>query len=131
MKKIRISDIENYVEQDVEIKGWLYNKRSSGSIKFLVIRDGTGFIQATLIKGEIENTVFKKTDNLEYESALKVIGLVRKEPRAYSGYEVLIKNIEVISKAEENYDIVHCIDREKIIDAFITLQNIFPFEQGV
>ena len=105
MKKIRISDIENYVEQDVEIKGWLYNKRSSGSIKFLVIRDGTGFIQATLIKGEIENTVFKKTDNLEYESALKVIGLVRKEPRAYSGYEVLIKNIEVISKAEENYPI--------------------------
>ncbi|MEN3190738.1 MAG: OB-fold nucleic acid binding domain-containing protein, partial [Atribacterota bacterium] len=43
---IRISDIENYESKEIEIRGWLYNRRSSGSIKFLIIRDGTGFIQA-------------------------------------------------------------------------------------
>ncbi|MEA1939424.1 MAG: asparagine--tRNA ligase, partial [Candidatus Caldatribacteriota bacterium] len=105
MKSTRISNIENYVEQEVEIKGWLYNKRSSGSIKFLIIRDGSGFMQATMIKGEVEENVFNEVDNLEYESAIKVFGLVRKEPRAHSGYEILIKNIEIVSKAEENYPI--------------------------
>ena len=105
MEKVRIANIENYVEKEVEIDGWLYNKRSSGSINFLIIRDGSGFMQATLIKGEVEESVFKEVDSLEYESAIKVFGLVRKEPRAQSGYEILIKKIDIISKAAENYPI--------------------------
>ncbi len=105
MEKVRIANIENYVEKEVEIDGWLYNKRSSGSIKFLIIRDGSGFMQATLIKDEVEESVFKEVDSLEYESAIKVFGLARKEPRAQSGYEILIKKIDIISKAAENYPI--------------------------
>jgi len=105
MEKVRIGNICKYVEKEVEIDGWLYNKRSSGSIKFLIIRDGSGFMQATMIKGEVEENVFKEVDDLEYESAVKVFGLVRKEPRAQSGYEILIKNIKIISKAAGNYPI--------------------------
>jgi asparaginyl-tRNA synthetase len=105
MEIIRISDIKNYEGKEVEIKGWLYNKRSSGSIKFLIIRDGTGFIQATLIKNEVEKEIFEQIDNIEYESSIKIIGLVKKEKRVSLGYEIIVNNIEVINKAEENYPI--------------------------
>ena len=64
MEIIRISDIKNYEGKEIEIKGWLYNKRSSGSIKFLIIRDGTGFIQATLLKSEIKEELFNKIYHL-------------------------------------------------------------------
>jgi len=105
MEIIRISDIKNYEGKEVEIKGWLYNKRSSGSIKFLIIRDGTGFIQATLLKSEIKEELFNKIDTINYESSIKITGLVKEEKRASSGYEILIKNVEIISMAEENYPI--------------------------
>jgi len=102
---MRISDIKNYVRKEVEIKGWLYNKRSSGSIKFLIIRDGTGFLQATLIKSEVGSELFNEVDNINYESSIKIIGLVREEKRAPLGYEILIKNIEIVKKAENEYPI--------------------------
>lgn len=105
MEIIRISDIKNYEGKEIEIKGWLYNKRSSGSIKFLIIRDGTGFIQATLLKSEIKEELFNKIDTINYESSMKIVGLVREEKRAPSGYEILIKNVEIISIAEDNYPI--------------------------
>lgn len=105
MEIIRISDIKNYEGKEIEIKGWLYNKRSSGSIKFLIIRDGTGFIQATLLKSETKEELFNKIDNINYESSMKIVGLVREEKRAPSGYEILIKNVEIISIAEDNYPI--------------------------
>jgi asparaginyl-tRNA synthetase len=105
MEIIRISDIKNYEGKEVEIKGWLYNKRSSGSIKFLIIRDGTGFIQTTLLKSEIKEELFNKIDTINYESSMKIVGLVREEKRAPLGYEILIKNVEIISLAEDNYPI--------------------------
>jgi asparaginyl-tRNA synthetase len=105
MEIIRISDIKNYEGKEIEVKGWLYNKRSSGSIKFLIIRDGTGFIQATLLKSEIKEELFNKIDTINYESSMKIVGLVREEKRAPSGYEILIKNVEIISIAEDNYPI--------------------------
>jgi len=105
MKIIRISDIRNYEGKEVEIRGWLYNRRSSGKIKFLIVRDGTSFVQATLIKNEMDEKIFDKAENINYESSVKIIGLVRKEKRVPLGYEVLVKNIDVVSMAEENYPI--------------------------
>lgn len=105
MEIIRISDIKNYEGKEIEIKGWLYNKRSSGSIKFLIIRDGTGFIQATLLKSETKEELFNKIDTINYETSMKITGLVREEKRAPSGYEILIKNVEIISIAEDNYPV--------------------------
>src|SRR4030066_216429 len=105
MEIIRISDIRNYEGKEVEIRGWLYNRRSSGKIKFLIVRDGTGFVQATLIKNEMEENIFDKADNINYESSIKISGIVKKEKRVPLGYEVLVKNIEVVSAAEDNYPI--------------------------
>lgn len=105
MKTIRINDIENYEGKEVEIRGWLYNRRSSGKIKFLIVRDGTSFVQATLIKNEMDEEIFNKAENINYESSIKIIGLVKKEKRVPLGYEVLVKNIEVVSMAVDNYPI--------------------------
>ena len=105
MKTIRISDIKNYEGKEVEIRGWLYNRRSSGKIKFLIVRDGTSFVQATLIKNEMDEKIFDKADNINYESSIKISGVVKEEKRVPLGYEVLVKNIEVVSMAEDNYPI--------------------------
>jgi len=105
MEIIRISNIKNYEGKEVEIRGWLYNRRSSGKIKFLIVRDGTSFVQATLIKNEMDEKVFDRADNINYESSVKIAGIVREEKRAPLGYEILVKNIKVVSMAEENYPI--------------------------
>ena len=105
MEIIRISDIKNYEGKEVEIRGWLYNRRSSGKIKFLIVRDGTSFVQATLIKNEIDEKIFDMVDNINYESSVKISGVVKEEKRVPLGYEVLVKNIEVVSMAEDNYPI--------------------------
>ncbi|MEE8564616.1 MAG: asparagine--tRNA ligase, partial [Atribacterota bacterium] len=91
--------------KEVEIRGWLYNRRSSGKIKFLIVRDGTSFVQATLIKNEMDEEIFDKAENINYESSIKIIGFVKKEKRVPLGYEVLVKNIEVVSMAVDNYPI--------------------------
>jgi len=105
MEVIRISDIKNYEGKDVEIRGWLYNRRSSGKIKFLIVRDGTSFVQAILIKSEMDGNIFDKADNINYESSIKISGIVKEEKRVPLGYEILVKNIEVVSEAEDNYPI--------------------------
>lgn len=105
MQTIRISEINNYADQEVVIKGWLYNKRSSGSIKFLIIRDGSGYIQATIIKSEVEKELFEKIEEIEYESSLRIAGRVKKEKRAPLGYEILLKDLQVIHNAQKDYPI--------------------------
>jgi len=105
MEIIRISDIINYEGKEVEIRGWLYNRRSSGKIKFLIVRDGTSFVQATFIKNEMDEKIFDMVDNINYESSVKISGVVKEEKRVPLGYEVLVKNIEVVSMAEDNYPI--------------------------
>jgi len=105
MEIIRISDIKNYEGKEVEIRGWLYNRRSSGKIKFLIVRDGTSFVQATLIKNEMDENIFDQADNINYESSIKISGVVKEEKRVPLGYEILVKNIEVVSMAKENYPI--------------------------
>ncbi|HOR42280.1 MAG TPA: asparagine--tRNA ligase [Atribacterota bacterium] len=105
MKVISISEVGNYESENVCIKGWLYNQRSSGKVKFMVIRDGTGFLQGTLIKGEMEEQYFNLLDELNYESSIMVEGMIKKEQRAPSGYEILVNTIQVVQNAQEDYPI--------------------------
>lgn len=101
MKDVYIEDISNHVGQDVRIKGWLYNKRSSGKIHFLIIRDGSGFLQATVIKNEIAPEIFELCDKLTQESSIIVEGNVREESRAKGGYELGVKNVKLVQLAED------------------------------
>jgi asparaginyl-tRNA synthetase len=100
-----ISSIANYVGQRVSLKGWLYNKRGSGKLLFLHLRDGSGFIQGILTKSDVSEDLFEQAKKLGQEAALVVSGIVSKEDRApYCGYELHIDDMCVISDSE-NYPI--------------------------
>ncbi|KOO49027.1 asparagine--tRNA ligase [Viridibacillus arvi] len=104
MKKIRIQDMSNHVGETVKLGVWLANKRSSGKIAFLQLRDGSGFVQGVVVKAEVPEEVFVTAKGLHQESSLYVIGEVTKDERSSFGYELQVKEIEVISEAN-NYPI--------------------------
>lgn len=104
MKWVYIEDIANYKDQQIEVRGWLYHKRSSGKVRFLLIRDGTGILQATIFSPTKEHPLFEKFDELTQESSIIVRGLVRQDKRAPGGYELKIEDIEILQIAE-NYPI--------------------------
>ena len=95
MTMVRIQDIARHESQQVTVHGWLYNRRSSGKIHFLQIRDGSGFIQAVMSKAAVGEEVFKQADHLSQETSLSVTGTVRADSRAPSGFEIDVSSIEV------------------------------------
>jgi asparaginyl-tRNA synthetase len=96
-----IEDIAKFEGQSVTLRGWLHNRRSSGKIHFLIVRDGTGFIQAVMSKAAVGEEVFKQADHLGQESAVTVTGTVRADKRAPGGYELDASGFEVISQAHD------------------------------
>jgi asparaginyl-tRNA synthetase len=96
-----IVKIGEQVGQNVTIKGWLHNRRSSGKIHFLVIRDGTGFLQVVMGKRDVDEATFQKADHLSQESAIIVTGTVKKEERAMGGYEMVANGLEVVNEAHD------------------------------
>jgi len=99
MTATRISKISESVGSEILIEGWLYNKRSSGGIIFLQLRDGSGMIQGVVKKNDEEN--FALAEALTQESAIRVKGVAKEDPRSPSGYELSINSIEVVSPSEE------------------------------
>lgn len=99
MGKVYIADLEKFVGTEVTLSGWVYNARSSGKIRFLLLRDGTGIVQCVIAKGQVPDEVFDKFSDLSQESSVVVTGSVRKEARAPGGYEVDTKNVEIIQIA--------------------------------
>ena len=101
MKWVYIEDIARFKGQDVEIRGWVYNKRSSGKVRFILVRDGTGLIQTTMYSAEKDSSLFVKFDELTQESSVILCGTVREEKRAPGGFELSISDLEVVQVAEE------------------------------
>lgn len=101
MKWVYIEDLKDYIGQDIEIRGWLFNKRSGGKIRFLLVRDGTGLIQGTIYSEDKDHPLFKKYDKLTQESSLIVRGKVKEDKRAPGGFELGIEEIEIIQVAED------------------------------
>jgi asparaginyl-tRNA synthetase len=96
-----ISDIARYEGQQVTIDGWLHNRRSSGKIHFLIVRDGTGFIQAVMSKAAVGDEAFTHADHLSQETSLSVTGTVRADARARGGYEIDVAGIDVHGPSHE------------------------------
>jgi asparaginyl-tRNA synthetase len=96
-----VAQIGQFVGQAVTIRGWLYSKRSSGKIRFLQVRDGTGTVQAVVVKKEVSSTTFAATDTLTQESSLEMTGIVRADPRAPGGHELQVNHVEVIQVAKD------------------------------
>lgn len=101
MKWVYIEDISIYKDQEVEIRGWVFNKRSSGKVRFLVVRDGTGILQGTIFSTEKDSPLFEKFDVLTQESSLILRGCVREDKRAPGGFELTIKEIEILQLAKD------------------------------
>jgi asparaginyl-tRNA synthetase len=96
-----INTIGGHVGETVTIKGWLHNRRSSGKIHFLVVRDGTGFLQVVMGKKDVDEATFAKADHLGQESAIIVTGTVRADERAAGGYEMIASALEVVNEAHD------------------------------
>lgn len=91
-----ISDLKNYVGKKVTLKGWVYNSRSSGKIKFLLLRDGTGLCQCIYFKGECEEKAFEDFAQLTQETTVEVTGVVREEPRSPGGVELGAETLNIL-----------------------------------
>ena len=96
-----------YIEQaaqfdgkTVTIRGWVYGKRSSGKIKFLQMRDGTGLMQGILFKGECDEKAFEEFEKLTQESSVEVTGILRKDPRTPGVFEMGIKTFKTVQIAD-------------------------------
>lgn len=97
----RISQFADLVGEEITIAGWVYNFRSSGSIAFLQIRDGSGFTQAVIAKDETDSASWEIASGMSIESSVKVTGTVSKHPKKEGVYELQAKRLELVSKAEE------------------------------
>ena len=100
MKQIYISQLKAHIGQEVTLKGWLYNTRSSGKLVFLQLRDGTGVVQCVVFKGNSEE-VFEKAKALGQESSLIVHGTVKEDTRSPIGVEIDVKDIEVLQNVHD------------------------------
>jgi len=98
---VSIHRIGEHAGQDVQIKGWLHNRRSSGRIHFLVVRDGTGFLQVVMGKNDVGEEAFKAADHLAQETSLIVRGNVRADARAKGGYELVASGFEVVGASHD------------------------------
>ncbi len=100
-KKIDIKDLSEHVGKEITLKGWLYNKRSSGKVKFLILRDGTGYLQCIVFKGNVTPEVFELAESLNQEASFEVTGLVKEEQRAVGGYELDATDVKLISHSDD------------------------------
>ncbi|WP_448011719.1 asparagine--tRNA ligase [Bacillus altitudinis] len=99
--KTTINQVFKHVDEEVTIGAWIANKRSSGKIAFLQLRDGTGFIQGVVVKAEVEEEVFKLAKSVTQETSVYVTGQVTKDERSPLGFELQVKSIEVIHEATD------------------------------
>jgi len=101
MEKIRINQINNYLDKTIQVNGWVYNSRRSGKIGFLSMRDGFGLLQCIIVKNEVGEELFKDFKRLTQETSLSVIGKVVKNDRAIGGYEVLVQSFEIYHLSQD------------------------------
>jgi asparaginyl-tRNA synthetase len=98
---VAIRDLAGHADREALVRGWIYAKRDSGKIRFLVLRDGTGYLQVVAAAQEVSPEVFALCSTLGQESALEVVGRIRKDPRAPGGFEMGLKELRVIHPAAE------------------------------
>ena len=98
---VYIEELAEHVGESVTLKGWLFQKRSSGKIKFLVFRDGTGYLQCVAFVKNVSPELFEACDRVPLESSISIRGTVKADDRAPGGYELALEELEVIHEAGE------------------------------
>jgi asparaginyl-tRNA synthetase len=103
LPQVRIAEVSAYAGRMVRIPGWLYNRRSSGKVVFLIVRDGTGLLQCVGTAADLAPELMSLADTLPQESSLWVTGTVRVDPRAPGGYELGLHSLETVQAADPDY----------------------------
>jgi asparaginyl-tRNA synthetase len=106
MTLIRVDQISGYVGQEVQIKGWIYNRTHKGKLVFLLVRDGYGFIQCVAFKNDLPEDIFEQITRISQESSIIITGTVRVDNRAPGipgGFEIGITSLDIIQVAAEDY----------------------------
>src|SRR5881394_3609602 len=98
---VYIEDIGRHEGEEVTIKGWLHNRRSSGKIHFLILRDGTGFIQGVMSKAAVGDDLFTRADHLSQETSVIVTGGARADKSAPTGFEIDLKTLEMVGESHD------------------------------
>lgn len=93
MNTVRIADFGRHVGEEVKVQGWLHNKRSSGKLQFLIVRDGSGFAQMVVVKAGVAAESWDAAEQMGQESALELTGRVKEDARAPGGYEVEVTSL--------------------------------------
>lgn len=96
-----IKNLPSFVDQEVEIKGWLYNRRSSGPIAFLELRDGSGWIQAVAAKADLDMAIWEEIEKSTQESSVSVVGKVAKHPKKENVFELQVKDFKILQLSQE------------------------------
>lgn len=105
-ENIRVADIARHDGQEVTVQGWVYNRTHKGKLVFLLVRDGSGFVQCVAFKGDLDEAVFDELAHLPQESSLVITGPVRADGRAPGvpgGYEIGVKQVEIVQAAGDDY----------------------------
>jgi asparaginyl-tRNA synthetase len=105
MGEVRIADLSGHVGETVTLHGWLYNKRSSGKLHFLEVRDGTGIVQCVVFKGNVTPEVFAAADHIAQESSVEVVGSVKEHGKIRGQYELDVKDVRVLAATTQEYPI--------------------------
>ena len=101
MNQTYINELKNHIGEEVTLKGWLYNSRSSGKLVFLQLRDGTGIVQCVVFKGNVSEEEFEGAKSLGQESSFIVRGNVKKDDRSPIGVELDVAELEIVQSASE------------------------------
>ncbi|MBR4508827.1 MAG: asparagine--tRNA ligase [Elusimicrobiaceae bacterium] len=101
MARVYIKHIGEHLGKQVVLKGWLYNKRSSGKLVFLQLRDGTGIIQCVVFKGDVKEEVFNLADSLTQESSIEITGIVKEDKRSPIGFEIGVSDVKLLHASKD------------------------------
>ncbi|MFC1708257.1 amino acid--tRNA ligase-related protein, partial [Planctomycetota bacterium] len=105
MLETTIDRLCDHVGQTVRLKGWLQNRRSKGKLHFLIVRDGSGLVQSVAFKGNLADALFDSIGRLPLESSLLVVGVVKADKRAPGGYELDLRDAEIVAQTTAEYPI--------------------------
>jgi asparaginyl-tRNA synthetase len=98
---VRVGELSKYIGQTVQLRGWVFSKRSSGKVKFLQFRDGSGIVQAVFVKGVVSDEGFEAFEKLTQETSLTLTGLVKADTRGKTGVELDAKDLKILQIAED------------------------------
>src|SRR6476620_6774795 len=87
--------------REAVLAGWLYNRRSSGKIQFLIVRDGTGYCQCVVVKADVPDAVWEEAGRVAQETSPVVRGRVREDARAPGGYEMTVTDLAILGDSPD------------------------------